>query len=79
MPSAWATRGPSATCPGTPTYKFWIKAPGGTWTVVQQYGTGNQFSWTPTAPGTYSLEVDVRDLGGTDSYDKVYNLTYTVT
>jgi len=69
----------SATCPGTPTYKFWIKAPGGTWTVVQQYGTGNQFSWTPTAPGTYSLEVDVRDLGGTDSYDKVYNLTYTVT
>ncbi len=68
----------TSTCPGTATYKFWIKAPGGSWTVVQPYGTGNTFSWTPAIAGTYSLEVDVRDQGGTDTYEKVANLTYAV-
>jgi hypothetical protein len=68
----------TSTCPGTATYKFWIKAPGGSWTVVQPYGLGNTFSWTPATAGTYSLEVDVRDQGGTDSYEKVANITYSV-
>jgi hypothetical protein len=35
----------SATCLGTPTYKFWIEAPGGAWTVVQNYSAGSTFSW----------------------------------
>ncbi len=70
----------TATCPGTPTYKFWIKAPGGAWTVVQAYSTGNTFTWvTPVTPGTYYLEVDVRDQGATDTYEKVSNITYVVT
>jgi hypothetical protein len=69
----------TATCPGTPTYKFWIKAPLGAWTVVQSYGTANTFSWTPTAAGTYYLEVDVRDQGATDTYEKVWNIPYSVT
>jgi len=67
-----------STCPGTPTYRFWIKAPGGSWIAVQPYGTANAFTWSPSVPGTYSLEVDVRDQGGTDSYEKVSNLTYIV-
>jgi hypothetical protein len=69
----------TATCPGTPTYKFWIRAPGGSWQVVQDYGLANTFMWTPATAGTYSLEVDVRDLGGTDTYEKVANTTFGIT
>jgi len=69
----------TSACPGTPTYRFWIKTPGGSWTVVQAYGPGNTFTWTPTTAGTYSIEVDVRDQGGTDTYEKVANITYAVT
>jgi uncharacterized protein YkwD len=69
----------TSTCPGTATYLFWIKAPSGIWQVVQPYGTGNTLSWTPATAGTYSLEVDVRDQTGTDTYEKVANITYVVT
>ncbi len=76
----------SATCLGTPTYKFWIKAPGGAWTVVQSYGTSNTFTWTSTsspintsAPGTYTIEVDIRNQGGTDTYETVKGITYSLT
>jgi hypothetical protein len=68
-----------ASCPGTPTYRFWAKAPGGIWTVIQDYGTSNTMSWIPAAAGTYSLEVDVRDQGGTDTYEKVNNIPYGAT
>jgi len=70
----------TATCPGgSPTYKFWIKGPGGSWTVVQQYSPSGTYPWTPISPGTYYLEVDVRNQGGTDSYEKVAGLVYIVT
>ena len=68
----------SATCPGTPAYRFWVRASGGAWTVVQGYGTSNSYSWTPLVAGTYYLEVDVMDQGATGAYEKVYNLTYVV-
>src|SRR4029077_18013924 len=29
----------SGTCPGTPTYRFWVRAPGGNWTIVQDFST----------------------------------------
>ncbi|HEY3195179.1 MAG TPA: triple tyrosine motif-containing protein, partial [Candidatus Dormibacteraeota bacterium] len=71
----------TSTCPGPqPVYRFWIKAPGGGWTIVQDYSTSNTFTWvTPATPGTYYLEVDVRNLGGTDTYEKVANITYVLT
>jgi hypothetical protein len=69
----------NATCLGTPTFKFWIRAPGGAWTVVRAYSSANTFVWTPSAPGSYNLEVDVRNQGGTDSYEKVVNLTFVAT
>ena len=69
----------TSTCPGTATYRFWIRASGGSWQMVQSYGTGNTFAWTPATADTYYLEVDVRDQGGTDSYEKVANLAYAVT
>jgi hypothetical protein len=68
----------SATCTGTPQYRFWVRAPGGAWTVVRDYASGNTFGWTPAAAGTYSLEVDVRNAGSAASYEAVANQTYVV-
>jgi len=69
----------SATCPGTPTYRFWVRAPGGTWKIVRDYATNSSFGWTPPASGTYSLEVDVRNQGATATYERVMNILYTIT
>jgi hypothetical protein len=79
-PSSSVTLTATATCPGTPTYRFWVKAPSGPWTVVQDYSTTNTFGWNTTGQplGSYGLEVDVRNQGGTDSYEKVSNLTYVL-
>lgn len=70
----------AAACTGTPTYRFWVKAPGGSWKVVQDYGTSATFSWTTAGlvAGTYSIEVDVRDQGSTASYETVFNTTFTL-
>jgi hypothetical protein len=69
----------SATCLGTPTYRFWVRAPGGAWQVIRDYSTSNTATWTPAVAGTWSLEVDVRDQNATASYEAVSNTTYTVT
>jgi N-acetylmuramoyl-L-alanine amidase len=69
----------SASCPGTATYRFWVRAPGGSWQIVRDYTTGNTFSWTPAAAGTYSLEVDVRDQNAAATYETVANISFTAT
>lgn len=71
----------AATCPGPPTYRFWIRAPGGNWTIVQDYSSSNSYLWNTSglAAGSYGLEVDVRDQGAAASYEAVANLTYTLT
>ncbi|HKV87679.1 MAG TPA: triple tyrosine motif-containing protein, partial [Candidatus Dormibacteraeota bacterium] len=69
----------TATCPGTATYRFWVRAPGGSWQIVRDYSTTGTFTWTPSAAGTYYLEVDVRDQGATASYEAVKNTTFTAT
>jgi hypothetical protein len=68
-----------ATCLGTPAYRFWVRAPGGSWKIVQDYSSSNTFAWTPTVAGTFSLEVDVRDQGATASYEAVSNVTFQAT
>ena len=37
----------TGTCPGTATYRFWARAPGGSWQIVRDYSTANTFAWTP--------------------------------
>ncbi len=66
-----------ATCAGPAQYRFWVRAPGGAWTIVQDYSATATFSWNTAgkAAGTYGLEVDVRDQGSTASYQTVANLT----
>ena len=70
----------SATCPGTPEYRLWMRAPGGSWSIVRDYSPTATFSWnTASLPaGAYAWEVDVRDHGATVSYEKVFNLTFTL-
>jgi N-acetylmuramoyl-L-alanine amidase/Y_Y_Y domain len=70
----------SATCVGTPQYRFWVKAPGGAWTIAQDYGSSNTFAWNTAgnSAGTYQLEVDVRNAGSTAIYEAVSNSTYVL-
>ena len=69
----------TATCPGVPTYRFWTGR-NGIWTIVQDYGISNTYSWNTTgvAPSAYGLEVDVRDQGSTDTYERVANISYVL-
>jgi hypothetical protein len=70
----------SATCLGKPQYRFWVRDTTGKWSIVEDYGTSNTFSWNTTnlPPGTYGLEVDVRDQGASASYEAVKNITFQV-
>jgi len=70
----------TATCPGTPTYRFWVSPLGGPSWIVRDYDTGNTFSWNTAdlRVGTYRLEVDVRDHGSKDSSEKLASTTYAL-
>jgi hypothetical protein len=68
-----------AACMGTPEYRFWVRAPGGSWTIVQDYGSSSTFSWTPSAAGTFQIEVDIRNHGSSAGYETVANLTFLAT
>jgi hypothetical protein len=52
----------------------------GHWSIVQDYSATSTYSWSTAnlAAGTYGLEVDVRNQGSTLAYEKVANLTYTL-
>ncbi len=70
----------TASCPATATYRFWLRPPGGSWRIVQDYNTTSTFTWSTggLVQGIYGLEVDVRDQGATVSYEAVANLSYTL-
>jgi streptogramin lyase len=72
-----ATAGGCATTPLT--YEFWVNPPGGTWSVVQPYGTGNTFAWSGVYAGTYQVGVWVRQAGSTAAYDNFAFVTFTLT
>jgi hypothetical protein len=88
-PSGSATRGTTvalagnATCPGTPEYRFWTRAPGGSWTVLTDWSASYTTNWTTTtgmAAGTWGLEVDIRDQGAAPgSYETTIWINYSLT
>ena len=49
-------------------YKF-LLFDGVNWTVGRDWGAANTWNWTPTAIGTYLLQVWVRNAGSTTTYD----------
>jgi len=60
-------------------YKFWIKA-AGIWTAVQGYSTTTTFTWDTTGlpPGTYRVQVYVRNVGSTAKYEAVLGMGYVI-
>lgn len=81
---------PSPTAVGTPVrltatatggvkvqYAFRVKT-GDVWSDLQSYGTSSSCIWTPTATGTFLLEVLARETGSRKAYDTYAVLSYTV-
>src|SRR5205085_11886005 len=70
-----AIRG-SASCPITPEYRFLVNG-----AVLQGYSTTNTKTWDTTGktPGTYQLEVDVRNQGSPAGYESWAIVTFRVT
>jgi len=50
-------------------YEYWLLQPSGGWSIVQPYGPQTDFTWTPSATGTYALQVWARQVGSTSNYD----------
>jgi YVTN family beta-propeller protein len=60
-------------------YKWWVFN-GSTWSVGQAWSAGNTFAWTPTAPGSYLLQVWARNSGTTTDMAEAYRqVAYTIT
>ena len=60
-------------------YEFW-RRDGSTWTLVQPYGPGATYSWTPSPAdaGTHAIQVWARGTASTRSYDDWRSLTFSV-
>jgi hypothetical protein len=55
-------------------YRFYrLNRTTGVWTLVQDYGPSNSYTWTPTATdqGTYALQTWIRRSGTTVNYESV--------
>ena len=50
-------------------YKFWIFSPSNGWSMLRDYGPGNEITWTPPQAGTYAFQVWVRRVGSAAAYD----------
>ena len=70
----------SASCAGTPEYRFWVRDPSGRWSIARDFGSSSTFTWNTgtLAPGVYGLEVDVRNQSSTAPYETVSNLTFSL-
>ena len=67
-------------CPNTPlSYQFWVSPPGGTWGIVQPYGSSNTYAWNGASAGTYQVGVWIRQAGSAASYDNFALITFTLT
>ncbi len=71
----------TAAATGTPQYQFWVYAPGGPWTMVQDYSSTATLSWNTAGltQGTYSWVVYARQQGSGAQYDVYALINYTIT
>jgi hypothetical protein len=79
--------GSATGCPN-PLYEFWMKPPGGTWTLVRSYSSSPTFDWNTTGrrAGAYDFSVWARDANGPGTtgtapnrYDVFSAFVYTLT
>jgi Bacterial Ig domain len=57
-------------------YQFSIKSGGIVYTVTRPYSTVNTWTWTPTLPGAYDIQVDVRVVGSVAASEAVANVFF---
>ena len=69
----------AANCTAGARYRFWVAPPGAAFGIVQDYNTGNTFSWTQNTPGTYQVGVWILQTGSTNAYDAFAFTTFTLT
>ena len=64
---------------GSAEYRFRIKDDAtAIWTIVQDYSAVSTWSWTPTAAGTYTIEVRARNAGSAASYEALRTMSFNV-
>jgi glucose/arabinose dehydrogenase len=49
-------------------YRFWLFN-GASWSIGRDWGSSNTWTWTPTNPGTYTVQVWARNAGSGADYD----------
>ncbi len=60
-------------------YQFWTRDSAGTWTIVQDYGNGDTFVWTPTVADSWIIAVRAKNLGGSALFEAVRTLLFEIT
>jgi hypothetical protein len=71
----------SVSCTGTPQYLFYVRTPAGAWSIAQNWGASNTFTWnTPATDGAYLVQVNVRNAGANEdpSGDNNTAVTYNL-
>jgi hypothetical protein len=66
----------------SPQFEFWLKAPAGTWYLVQSFGGSSTWQWDTTgwARGTYTVHVWANNLGAdTSTWEAYGSATWTLT
>lgn len=66
VPGQVVTWTATGNCTGTAEYQFWLRTPSGTWTMVRDWNTSNQYAWNTAgqATGQWQLQVWIRDTVG---------------
>ena len=63
---------------GSYNYQFWVKAPGGGWALVQDYGLGNTFAFTPALTGNWVVQARAKNLGSSANWEAFKGKRYAV-
>ena len=75
-PIIWTATAAGGTAPYT--YKFLV-FDGATWLVGQDWSASNAWTWTPGSPGSYTVQVWVRNFGSVAAYDAWRNANASIT
>src|SRR5205807_1569725 len=67
---------PPAGC-STPTYQFYLQAPGGSWTVAQAWSSSSTWTWDTSGyrPGTYNIDAWANQAGDSTANAESFALT----
>ncbi|WP_374934031.1 triple tyrosine motif-containing protein [Neobacillus driksii] len=64
-----------------PEYRFYVRDDKGDLTTIQEYSSQDTITWTPTAPGNYTIIVEAKDkykTGSASFYEARNEINYTI-